>query len=294
MPPNLRKRAAAGSSPSRNLPTELLTLIVNELDPIADRPTLISLLRVSHTVWDVAARHLYRDVVLSDVQLSRMVKNLRRPRAQKCFGFIERLKLSPPPDDKIMAKVYAAAAASGDLAPLFPNVTRLILEDPFPNGDAGRKYGLKPTFKRLPDEGVFLFDAPSVCVRRGTWSQDRLEYLPCRSISSSNLTVHCEELSDIWGSSLPRPYRTLRIYWPNAHNERDIDGIDYAADFDNDAGLWALELPLVFYPRISESTERKVTRRLARARSRMGLEDKGQVNIVFTPHPPPCEVCGES
>ncbi|WOO82234.1 uncharacterized protein LOC62_04G005730 [Vanrija pseudolonga] len=203
--------------------------------------------------------------------LAQIVKKLR-PRTRQCLGFIEHLKLSPPPDDKILAKVYAAAAALGAPTPLFPKVRRLILEDPYPNGTLYRKYGIKPTFKRLPDEGLFLFDAPDVCVRSGSWSQGRLEYLPCRSISSANLTVHCAELSDIWESSLPRPYRTLRIYWPNAHNEGEYDGIDYAADFDNEAALWALELPLVFYPRTSELTERKVTHLLARARSRMNRQ----------------------
>ncbi|WOO82236.1 uncharacterized protein LOC62_04G005732 [Vanrija pseudolonga] len=283
----------ATSPLSSHLPTEILTSIVNELDPVDDRPTLLSLLRVSETVWEVAARHLYRSITLSDLQLSRIVNRINQ-RKRTCLGFVHRLTLSPPPKDKILAKVYKAAGTDG--IPLFPNVRRLILDDQFPLGGSDRKYGLTPNVKRLAEPGVLLFDAPDVCVRGRTWSQDRLEYLPCRSISSSNLTVHSGELNWVWESALPRPYRTLSFYWATAGYE-DEWKIGYVARFDNDASLWAIDLPIVIYANTGTSkeegsTERKVMRRLARNRTRINLEDKGQVRIAFKASPPPCRVCG--
>lgn len=287
-------RSAPSSLPSGQLPAEVIVSVVEELDPITDRRTLLSLLRVSHSVWDMAARHMYRSVTLSDVQLSRIVNKLSK-RQRMCLGFVYRLALSPPPKDSILAKVYDAAGTSG--IPLFPNVRRLILDDPFSLGRVDRQHGLGPHFRRLAEQGVLLFDTPEVCIRGATWSQDRLEYLPCRSISSSNLTVHSGELNWAWESALPRPYRSLTFYWATARYENEWQ-IGYIARFDNDASHWAIDLPIVIYANTGTSNkegsvERQVTRRLARNRGRIGLEDKGQVRIVFQANPPPCKVCSE-
>ncbi|WOO82235.1 uncharacterized protein LOC62_04G005731 [Vanrija pseudolonga] len=82
----------AAPQPTCRLPNEVLSSIVDHLDPIADRSTLLVLLRVSAAMWDMSARRLYREVTLDDAQMSKLVRRLSS-RGRTALGFIRSMKL---------------------------------------------------------------------------------------------------------------------------------------------------------------------------------------------------------
>lgn len=268
-----------------HIPIEVLSGIVDRLDPIADRPTLLVLLRVSKAIWDMSARRLYRDIALDNAQMSKIVRRLS-PRGRIALGFIRSMKLCPSPRVRTVLKMYAAAGVSHE--PLFPNVQRLVIHDKTCIGDDTDG----PGDGELPSAppGILLFDSPRICLWGKLWVQDRI--LLCRSLS---LTLHCGPMKWVWESTLPRPYRSLRLYWAST-NHRTCGRGDIAplAKLADQASFWATKLPILVYALTTSSTPRRALSPLEKARRFYELEAKGNVELFLGDNPPPCDVCGAS
>lgn len=206
--------------PLEDLPAEVLQCVVDNLDPACDTPTLLSLMRVSSSMWEAAARRLYATMALDRDQVVLLIAGRwrRRPddapasdaadrapvvlsqRTRLALSFVRRLTLLGYWTTSIVEMLWDAAAQGA--RPLFPNVEQLLLDigPPFDWRAVPWLRCARPTHPEF-----FVFDSLDVCIL-GDENQDLLFRLPARHYRS--ITCHevalCSWLARAWdpGDSL--------------------------------------------------------------------------------------------
>lgn len=285
------------------LPTELLDMIVSLLDPVTDKSTLVALLQTSQTMWDLAAPHLYRRLRLDDEQLLQLLvggtsprhrhkvetssfvarlsprKGALTDRAKRAFGLIKHLHLCPPPKES-----FDLYMVSQPKVPLFPNVRILCL-------DGNNLFYHYPGHANTVPFDFAAFDhLTEVCIRGGSYSMNRMKvflstwraktqprphelYFMPRMDKTRNITIHCDDLSQIPVHNLPCAWESFRIFvLQTKHHD--------------------------YFSRTMASTVSRLKQPPISILQRCVAEPKGRLpdhyRAIIGDNPPPCTVCGMS
>jgi len=184
---------------SPTVPDEILVQIVTALDPNNDRQCLVHLMATSSTLWEIAARHLYRSLSVDNKQLEQFVKAGRNlsSRLPRALTFVHRMRITPQLNKTTIHRLWDAAAGASDA--LFPNVRQLLYVDGL---DGVTSYN---TFRELRDMhlqhklpgGILIFERVDVCFTGSGYLQ--LFLLPIRTIRS--ITCHGSRATSLsnWG-----------------------------------------------------------------------------------------------
>lgn len=177
------------------LPTEILRSVVDCLRPPDDSATLISLMRVSRTMWEIAGRQLYANLTLDKDQVVRLIagadwqppKDSSSPRVplslskrtRTALSFVRRLTLLGLWHQPILDLLCDATVAG---KPLFPHVEQVLLDigPPFQRWSRSRRPSPR-------DPGIFIFGAIDACVF-GDGNEVVLFQLPAQRYRS--ITLH--------------------------------------------------------------------------------------------------------
>lgn len=214
------------------LPVELQYEIISQLDPVADRSTLVTLLSVSSTFWEEAARLLYRKVTLDHDRLHRLLgvghaSETHQPtslsaRTRRALGFIHSLHIVTPLPHPDLYFLWDTALPN---TPLFPGVRTLSLRD-----RPDYTWYNNPVPRKRPEADVLLFDSPDACVT-GYQSHHQLFYLPVKRLRS--LTCHHvyadNVLRDLVMEQHPAQWESLRIFDDFSGRFNDTAAPDIAA-----------------------------------------------------------------
>jgi len=175
------------------LPPELLQLIISFIDPFSDRQTLLSLLRVSTSCWDAAARSLYRTVTLQPKHFPQLFTPPHLPcsdpagRVRRSLSFVHNLQFLGEFEWEERECMWSWAQPH---IPLFPNVRTFALTT-F-QGDRYR------TSRPAPPDVVIFDYLEDVCVHHENYYSDIANLLPSlRKRPARTLTLHCERLERI-------------------------------------------------------------------------------------------------
>lgn len=190
------------------IPFEIIQQVIQQLDPFGDgRQSLITCLRASRTCWFIAAKVLYRHVVLSRKRLEALLAGYKSwkgmsSRAVTVFGFINHFTIVGGVGAALVPLLHMAAKVGGrDGAALFPNVRQLSLRHaPWHIVTRGGRDNVP---QRLPRHGkAVLFDQLNVCVEDELGPSD-LPHLPVRGYR--NVCFHTLRATNPLRGGLP-PY----------------------------------------------------------------------------------------
>lgn len=293
------------------LPAELLHEIVSYFDPIADRGTFATLMRVSSTFWDIAAPSLYRDLKLDNDQLHLLVSGgldpnfdelvptvnymkrnyLRRLgrrggsklsiRSQRAFAFIQRLHLYPPPLREGILELWDATLPYAP--PLFANVRHLLLEDDPERRDSTIWWG---NFTGDPEDETVLFNRVKICVR-GPYSER------CAHSFAGNATEYTYHGPEPEEVRLPRHWGSLRFF----QTQFSEYAAPHAAWLDERLGTQHAKNPAVQVylqiPLAHMHVEAQILERIDK-RYDWRLNPPSKLHLVYDNDCAPCVVCGES
>lgn len=298
-PPKPRPHISASS-----LPFEVWTGIVSHLDVNDDLPSILALLRVSETLWEVTARHFYRRLSLFRSQLVRLIVaggTEMSPRTRRAIAFVERLDLVGP--------IYTTdcyllwdSAIPGEV--LFPRVRQFSLRlystpDGRHDPERGWMQGLDPgPPKGRPRKDVWVFDRVDMCTWE--WAHKASFWLPAKNVrtvvvhdylssqilmrkirphvdrfiiydpSAQHFGTHAARSLPKWEANLSRHHAPVEIHFRD-HDRHDSDDVDADAE--------AFMVPIL---------------------EKVGWEQKPDSRIQFFYHHDPqhcetrCPVCGMS
>lgn len=163
------------------LPPEVLQVVIEHLHPTRDVRTLINVLQVSSTSWDLGARVLYRRIIIHAEAFHTLIGHCGDPfypRTRRALGFVEFLGV-----DGTLHKTDIQRLAEICLphVPLFPRVKSFHF-------DAGAAAGDSLEFPMPADR--LVFDSPDVCLA------DEFNYaqlcLCLPAVHFGRITVHWE------------------------------------------------------------------------------------------------------
>lgn len=221
------------------------------LDPADDTATLLSLMRVSNSCWDAAARRLYTSIALDRDQVVLLIAgpHWRAPlidaprcgssghnlltlsdRTRRALSFVRRLRIVGHWSRDVVEMLWAAAAGRG--SPLFPNVVHLFLDIGLPSHASYVPYS-RSDHPDLSD--LFIFDTIDVCVL-GDENRELLFVLPAKRYRS--ITCHevlpCRRLSSAWECDDSPQWESWRCFLSDAWEAVHTMGEDLAKLTRND------------------------------------------------------------
>lgn len=232
------------------LPTELLAQIVNYLDPVCDRNTLVTLVRACSIFYDLGMPILYRKVTLDGLGINKLVAAgfhiskkdgasyddfvkdeyglvtthkdwkeryghmpcpAKNSRWRKSLGFIHYLTVEAPLFRK-SRQMLRNVCLPGE--PLFPGVQHLRLRasEDWDKMPTGTGESYKDLYPQpVRDLNFVLFECPDLCVEMGK-GLELLPGIPSRGYRYNNVTFHMFLAAAGNGDQLPTRWTTFRIF----------------------------------------------------------------------------------
>lgn len=273
------------------LPLEIIQHVVSFLDPATtDRQTLCSLLRVSSSCSEVAARRLYSTFTLDRALIIQLFWDVT-DRKKKYFSYVHRLEITSIIDE---GQFYSLSAAAGtDGTPLFPNARRLVFT---------ARLATPIDTIPLPPAGTAIFDhLEHVCVQDHSSRVPLQMYLPSRrNPPLRSLTMHCTNLSQVFGT---------HEIWNKARATQLWSEWDVCRVFENPLYSSTLSFKLgatnivIFEEHDYQDTWGPITvclkaspKRAARFLDTLesyGWKQGSKIQLELDDNAPPCALCGE-
>ncbi|EJT49213.1 hypothetical protein A1Q1_01694 [Trichosporon asahii var. asahii CBS 2479] len=235
------------------LPMDVLRCVVDHLHPLEDSDTLLSLMRVSSTMWECAARKLFADLSLTESQAVMLfgagsdretpIDLCRRPhplsgRVRKALSFTRRLTIKGPWAQTVLDMMWEATIAGHTL---FPNVQQVLF-----GIASSASFDLPGRSRRKREPGVYIFDTVDACVL-GDVNVNNLFELPAQRYRS--ITCHEADVGDMLAYNLGDEDYFRCDLWQYFQSDTQ-QALDYAAaSIELKAGRnyparWTPRLPL--------------------------------------------------